>query len=97
MADFKERPGRAIKVDLIEDLRHQLKEISDRAGKLYETLGKEGERPRGRDREVILMAVDSRIKGIMQEATYFALNDMTEDFRRGMEAAMNWMEMKSDI
>ena len=83
--------------DMISEVRYQLKELSDAAGRLAETLG-EGNRPTSRsEKEVIKMVVDSRIRRIMDEATYFAIQGELEDMEKDMNQVKDWAMFKMDV
>lgn len=83
--------------DMLSEVRYQLEELANTAGRLAETLS-EGGRPTSRsEKEVIKMAVDSRIRRIMDEATYFALQGELEDMEKVMDYAKDWAIFKLDI
>ena len=83
--------------DMLSEVKYQLKELSDTAGWLAETLG-EGGRPMSRnEKEVIKMAVDSMIRRIMDEATYFAIQGDLEDMEKDMDQAKDWAMFKDEI
>jgi len=80
--------------DMLSEVRYQLKELSDVAGRLAETLGEDG-RPTSRsEKEVIKMAVDSRIRRLMDEATYLAIQGELEDMEKDMDHVKDWAMFK---
>ena len=82
---------------MMDELRHHLHDLAETARELSETLGKGEMRLTGRKKDVVESAIDSKMKGLLKEARFFALNDDPENFRSDMEMVMDWMEMKADI
>jgi hypothetical protein len=89
--------GRVDSSRMMDELRHYLHDMAETARELSETLGKGEMRLTGRKKDVVESAIDSKMKGLLKEARFFALNDDPENFRSDMEMVMDWMEMKADI
>lgn len=93
----RDETGRPDGEQMLQELRSHLRNVADIAKELSESLGRSGNRPSRQERDVIQSAIDSKIKGLMEEAKFFALTDEPENFRSDMESVLDWMEMKADV
>jgi hypothetical protein len=93
----RDEAGRIDGEQMLQELRSHLRNMADIAKDLSENLGRGGKRPTRQEKDVLHAAIDSKIKGLMEEAKFFALTDEPENFRCDMELVSDWMEMKADM
>jgi hypothetical protein len=93
----RDEAGRPDGEQMLQELRSHLRNMADIAKSLSEELGRSGKRPSRQEKDVLHAAIDSKIKGLMEEAKFFALTDEPDNFRCDMEMVMDWMEMKADM
>ena len=93
----RDETGRPDGEQMLQELRSHLRNMADIAKMLSEELGRSGKRPTRQERDVLHAAIDSKIKGLMEEAKFFALTDEPENFQCDMELVKDWMEMKADM